>query len=660
VDPGELIPAEESQKLLPALGAKAVGALLGSAVGDALGWPQERASSKRQPKTHSSSFGQFVEWNRVVGGQYLGHTERIRRGEYSDDTQLIIATARSLLRSQRWWRDLAQRELAVWTLIERGGGGATKRAASSWVAGKPPWAQARDADLSRYFDAGGNGVAMRVLPHCVIAAADGSFERLGHDILANGVLTHGHPRALLGGLLFGFVLWRSIRRTDTLDYGGLIDEAIAASDEWAQLPNIDDVWDGWRWRADRVTKGYVQHWQSTRNEMLELLRAAKSGMEHGALAVDREVLQEMRCFDRTVNGSGTITAVASVFLASRYAPDPTLGLLEAAYALGADTDTLASMTAGLLGILNGPDWLSAYSFELQDAAYLRELAMQLATRPAPSEGGEFVSVTRASIDETKQQLKHATVGQSVVMPDGVSARLDERTVEPTRSRDTEVQLQRLTSQYGQTLYIRIFEKVQASKSAIAEARKDPSESVGVERFTPEVVRIGLRIPVRQLSVSREFYANQLALTTIREDDDVVRFEGGLSISQSELRVPLNMPLQLSIETRDVDRFYERALSRGVAMRRALSPNRGGRSFQCVDPDGNIVEIFERDAEGPPVSPAETVAIDDQPIQPTRSRPRRNTRSKGKKQDEAASSTTVGTPPQGLPWNDSSNGPDRHT
>lgn len=69
-----------------------------------------------------------MEWNRRAGGKYWPHEEKILRGEYSDDTQLIIATARSLLRGRQWSNFFRQAELPAWLKYERGGGGATKRA----------------------------------------------------------------------------------------------------------------------------------------------------------------------------------------------------------------------------------------------------------------------------------------------------------------------------------------------------------------------------------------------------------------------------------------------------------------------------------------------------------------------------------------------------
>src|SRR4051794_493047 len=70
--------------------AKAEGAFIALAAGDALGWPQERGPGKQRPQAKT----ELRDWERRSGGRYYSHTEVIRAGEYSDDTQLTLAVAR--------------------------------------------------------------------------------------------------------------------------------------------------------------------------------------------------------------------------------------------------------------------------------------------------------------------------------------------------------------------------------------------------------------------------------------------------------------------------------------------------------------------------------------------------------------------------------------
>ena len=97
---------------------KYTGALIGAAIGDALGWPNEQNS--KNIRKNRNSIRTYVEWNRRAGGKYWPHEEKICAGEYSDDTQLIIATARSLLRGRQWSNFFRQAELPAWLKYERG------------------------------------------------------------------------------------------------------------------------------------------------------------------------------------------------------------------------------------------------------------------------------------------------------------------------------------------------------------------------------------------------------------------------------------------------------------------------------------------------------------------------------------------------------------
>jgi ADP-ribosylglycohydrolase len=185
---------------------KAVGSMIAAAVGDAIGWPYEGRSRRLQAAKFSLNDpfpSRFSGWIRS-GARSEPYREPIKPGEYSDDTQLLLATARSLLHCDNWQKRFALVELPSWLLYERGGGGATKRAAQSWLAGTAPWESPRFRD--QFFEAGGNGVCMRILPH-ILAHRESEVPLISQDIVANGLMTHGHPRALIGALLHGLVLW---------------------------------------------------------------------------------------------------------------------------------------------------------------------------------------------------------------------------------------------------------------------------------------------------------------------------------------------------------------------------------------------------------------------------------------------------------------------
>lgn len=230
---------------------KYTGALIGAAIGDALGWPNEQ-NSKNISK-NKNSIRTYVEWNRRAGGRYWPHEEKICVGEYSDDTQLIIATARSLLRGRQWSNFFRQAELPAWLKYERGGGGATKRAAQKWADNISPWDEKSNSplEIKDYFMAGGNGVAMRIIPH--IFKNEENIEKIMAQVVLNGMYTHGHPRALIGAMLYAMAVRTLIQQDAVLSYGELIDVLIEEEKQWSELPEVSNI-AIWKCEAERYAQ----------------------------------------------------------------------------------------------------------------------------------------------------------------------------------------------------------------------------------------------------------------------------------------------------------------------------------------------------------------------------------------------------------------------
>ena len=86
---------------IPSIREKCTGALLASAIGDSLGWPYEFRARNVQNNL-SMGDGHFIDWNRKSGGRYWSHSETILAGEYSDDTQMILAVSRSIISGYGW------------------------------------------------------------------------------------------------------------------------------------------------------------------------------------------------------------------------------------------------------------------------------------------------------------------------------------------------------------------------------------------------------------------------------------------------------------------------------------------------------------------------------------------------------------------------------
>lgn len=451
---------------------KAQGTLLASAVADALGWPHEPNSnrideSNRTPDNPSS----FIEWKRRVGGRYNPYHDLVRRGEYSDDTQLTLCTARSLLYGRLWYQHLTEVELPFFSCYERGAGGATNRAVKAWGSGIAPWESQDPEALGRYFEAGGNGVSMRISPHCLARADDADFYALKRELVLNAVSTHGHPRAILGGVCFGFAVWTCLKQQQTLGYGELLRSVLKESEKWGSY-EVDAFPEQWLQVVGRTVKEkFEQLWRDTIIELESKLQYCLDAMGNQSLSIDRDVLNQLGCFGKE-RGSGTVTSVAAIFLASRYAAEPMAGMLEAVLSRGADSDTLGAMTGNLLGAINGGEWLFPLGESVQDSAYIKQLGASLVGREWLDDArpSDFEKVSPNALHRLKVELRESQIGSEISLPDRRGGKIESVIDNHTTSDALTVKTYLLRCSDGQTLYVPLM-----SRSSI---RKQPSKDDG--------------------------------------------------------------------------------------------------------------------------------------------------------------------------------------
>ncbi len=476
--------------------AKAEGAFLAFAAGDALGWPQEIERNLRGGADVARPRIEFRSWTRQ-SGRHRPYEETIGAGEYSDDTQLMLAVARSRTNhGGDWWKAFMRVELPRWTMYERGGGSATKRAARAWLAGRPPWQSGETGAVRRYFHAGGNGAAMRVLPHALFLAGQEDPAGLARDVVRDGAVTHGHPRALVGATVSAYAAWSLVRRNRTLRFGELLDLLIDEHDAWAAFPEVGRGGEAWFAAATRVLdEPYGRLWARTVDEMRRLLEQARRGIRAGGLADDRAVLADLGCFGH-LKGAGTVTAAAAAYLASRHAAQPAQGVLWAASEQGADTDTLAAVTGGLLECLAGDEWLPAPWRKVQDAGYLGYIAGRVAQGPEGADQRPIESATPphtiltdlARNEDQEIAIGEYTRGRPTPLPD-----------RETGSKSSRVRAWCLRTRDGQTMYVTSVEELrtrgpQASTAgsvldqrtaATAETATDDSREPAAGRRGPE-------------------------------------------------------------------------------------------------------------------------------------------------------------------------------
>lgn len=418
---------------------RALGAMLGAAYGDALGWPNERSRNKAKAP-EAGAFHKLRAWQRDQSTKFAILRYEIEKGSYSDDTQMILCLSRSLLKSDQWYKHYTTKELPFWQVYQRGGGGATKSAVKAWASGIAPWLS---DEKERFFNAGGNGVAMRVLPHAIMGYKL-DFGHTAHNILLDGIATHGHPQALVGALAYGYALWYALRQgslaNHTLRYAPSGNEAtqgcsegvaidgngvgpyastelfyeanfakvvLDAIDEWSACALDYDLPESFIELAEDSSStgahySYRALWDEAVATMQKYLVTAASSCEHIAAALAQvkcatgahaaspafyeqveklndNSLKALNCFDKNVSGAGTVAAAVAIYQASAYLHDPVRGIVRLAFAKGSDTDTNASMAAALLGSVYGEGFIDGETLaEVQDKACIREYAQALA------------------------------------------------------------------------------------------------------------------------------------------------------------------------------------------------------------------------------------------------------------------------------------------
>lgn len=429
-----------------------LGALLGASIGDALGWPNEQNSNNVKKNTIIN--GQFIDWKRKTGGRYWPYEENIYAGEYSDDTQLLIATLRSLLKGNQWSRYFRQAELPAWLVYERGGGGATKRAANSWLKEYSPWdfKYNSEKNISDYFMAGGNGVVMRIMPH--VFGNENNSDLIMKQVLLNGMYTHGHPRALVGALLYASALQFLFALDVTLEYGQLIQFLLDNKNIWGKLPEVNHL-DSWLECASIHARiNYLALWDSIVEETVEYLMTAKKALELGILDVGNDTLEKLGCFDKKKNGAGNVTTVISIYLFSKYASSPMSALSETVNLKNSDTDTLASLTGGLIGAIHGEQWIPVEFRILQDYEMFDILLSKLL-----NEQDDIVMNARNYKLLSKDIVTSLKVGNSIeVLPFG-NIKLTDIRKEKAFAKDMYADTYICKTDYNQTLFIKKVGKV---------------------------------------------------------------------------------------------------------------------------------------------------------------------------------------------------------
>lgn len=310
---------------------RVLGCVLGGAVGDALGAPFEGLWSHSIPDAASLMTG-FAEF------------EGYPRGQYTDDTQLTVATLRSIVRrGEIDPADIARSIARLWrSQAVVGPGGACTAAADALLAGRH-W-----TDAGAPAGQAGNGTAMRT-------AAVGLFFLFVPQELANATaqvsrITHQDARSIAGGVVIASAA-RRLAVDPEID-GDALCYAVAHD-----MRSIDSTF------AELVTG-------------LPLLLRSDSRTALDYVAWSGSARPE---FDAVIITPFVVPTVLAAIWSIAEHPTSWSDAVAAAIGLGGDVDTLGAIVGGLMGARLG---LSAIPQHLVDGVLNSTKLLTLGTRYA--------------------------------------------------------------------------------------------------------------------------------------------------------------------------------------------------------------------------------------------------------------------------------------
>jgi len=230
-----------------------------------------------------------------------------------------------------------------------------------------------------YTQAGANGGAMRISPH-VLANINHELSAM-KGIFKNTVITHGHPRAIWGGLLYGKCL-----STLLSDKPRGIEHFLRDLESFVtslELRLIDDELESWIIRWSKCSgQPFTIAFDQTRKEVLDFLSIIGQSRTQPL----EKTYETLGCFAPSTKGSGTATVAAAISVFLKHGGDYEHAVLKAINMFGSDTDTIGSMVGAMIGASKGhtalPDrWVNVmqdYGYFIRTAEALTRIALRKA------------------------------------------------------------------------------------------------------------------------------------------------------------------------------------------------------------------------------------------------------------------------------------------
>lgn len=320
-----------------------------------------------------------MAWKKTVGGKWWGYQQQIEPGSYSDDTQLALAVARCMAEDGTFIPEkFAYEELPLWLQYERGGGKSVKTAARKLIGKRADWQCNfyKQGDLD-YKTAGANGAAMRNLPIALVNVND--EEALIRESFLNAIITHGHPRAIVGSILFALIVNYVLLSSNNISgvtLIGYLENSLAKIGPTIAKDARLMQWLRYREEENKAEIPFRKLFNQSRQETIHFLQNIDLLSKHEST----EYYVFVGAFDATTKGSGIATVCAAIYMFLKYIDQPEQGLFAAVNMLGSDTDTIGVFLGALFGAYYGTQAIPSHLLaRVQNSDYLRKIAGRLHT-----------------------------------------------------------------------------------------------------------------------------------------------------------------------------------------------------------------------------------------------------------------------------------------
>jgi len=354
---------------------------LWAAYGDALGFLTELADEKGLAwRAGTNRVEKTIPWRRRIGGRF-GIFVELPAGCYSDDTQLRLATCRSIRGDGKFDVEAFSKvELPVWLSYSLGAGRGTKSAAMALSRRDVTWtSNFFQGKESRYIDSGGNGAAMRIQPHVWASKDFSNPSTFLPDVIRNAICTHGHPRGILGAVFHALCLAYSLERRN-----------VPGPNEWIEFVKQFHFLDDFVHSDKELSDFWLPAWERysghtfsdvINNTVEECLCDFKLieqllPMNNDSLGDQyTRILRDLGGMSQEHRGSGTKTAIFASLLAWLYGRNPITAVLISANLFGSDTDTITSMAGAIIGSITR----EIPPGDIRDIAYIEDEALRLSS-----------------------------------------------------------------------------------------------------------------------------------------------------------------------------------------------------------------------------------------------------------------------------------------